>query len=307
MAYSPRVTSSDEEYDDFSSDEEEELSGPIKEVNDETVVAILAMILNVLCAEHTEAAMVANGASLARSEDAKFAARALSEAAIAASEASSTASLEAVANPTPERLSAAATAAVTSKSASDLAKAANARARMPVIMIPVCAASLPSWDQRISVFFSVAIPAVDTTLYMRRLVRYCKLSPTVVVVALVLLHRARLADGRLAVSGWNVHRLMLTALMVAAKSVEERTFCTAHFARVGGVGSTSELVRLEWVFLDLLEWRCQVNARVLGVAQVRMLRRYHECIERGLPGARMAAESAAAMEDESSTGEEESN
>lgn len=292
---------SDEE-EEFTS--EEEVRGPITEMNDETVVPILSMILNVLCAEHTEAARVANGAALARSEDAKRTARSLSEAAIAAGEVSTAASLEAVASPTTERLAAAASAAVASKSASDLAKAANARARQPVVQIPVCAGSLPTWDQPISVFFSVAIPAVDTTLYMRRLVRYCKLSPTVVMVALVLLHRAREADGRLAVSGWNVHRLMLTALMVACKSVEERTFPTAHFARVGGVGSTQELVRLEWVFLELLEWRCQVNGRVLALAQARLLQRYHECVERGLQGAQLAAESAAALADESSSGEE---
>lgn len=286
-------------------EEEEELTGPIKEVNDETVVPVLAMILNVLCAEHTDAAKVANGAALARAEDAKTSSRVLSEAAIAASEASTSASLEAVANPTTGRLSAAAAAAVAARTASHLAKVAIKRARAPVVMIPTCTTSLPTWDQRVSIFFSVAIPAVDTTLYMRRLVRLCRLSPTVVVVALVLLHRARQADGRLAVSGWNVHRLMLTALMVASKSVEERTYGTAHFARIGGVGSTAELVRLEWVFLELLDWRCQVNARVLGVAQSRLIKRYHECIERGLPGAQLAAESAAAMEEEeSSTGEE---
>lgn len=269
----------------------------VEVLNEESLVPVLSMVLNTLCAEHTAAATVANAAARARSEDAKDTARALSDAAIAASDVASTAALNAVTSPMPERLSIAANAAVASKRASDLAKAANARARAPVVLIPVDGSTLPTWEQRISVFFSVAIPAVDTTLYMRRLVKYCRLSPTVVIVALVLLHRAREADGRLAVSGWNVHRLMLTALMVSCKSVEERTYGTAHFARVGGVGSVAELVRLEGVFLKLLNWRVQVNGKVLGVAEERLLERYHECIERGLSGTAAAAAVVAAREE----------
>lgn len=306
VAYAPRVLSTEEENNEMSTTEEEEevyQTGPIREVNDRTVVPILAMILNVLCAQHTEAASVANGAAMARTEGIKATSRSLSEAAIAAAESSSAAFLDAVAHPTTDRLSAAAATAVTARSATHLAKVANKRARAPPVLIPVSATSLPSWDQRVSIFFSVAIPAVDLTLYMRRLVGLCKLSPTVVVVALVLLHRAREADGRLALSGWNVHRLMLTALLVASKTVEERSYCTSYFARIGGVGSAMELVRLEWVFLELLEWRCQVNERVLAVAQTRMLQRYHECIERDLPGARLAMETAAEIAAEHSSGE----
>ncbi|KAK1858303.1 hypothetical protein I4F81_000912 [Pyropia yezoensis] len=134
----------------------------------------------------------------------------------------------------------------------------------------------PLGDQPVAVFFSVAIPPLDTRRFVRRLMRHCQLSPTVVVVAFVLLERARAADQRLALSGWNMHRLLLAALTVSCKSVERRNDESGDFALVGGLESGAEMVRLERVFLGILNWRVQVNQQALDVAEDRLLERFDE-------------------------------
>jgi len=81
----------------------------------------------------------------------------------------------------------------------------------------------------------------------------------VAIAAVALLERARGVDGRLALHALNVHRLVTTAVVVAAKVVDERSYPMAHFARVGGFGGVDELVRCERVLLEVLGWRLVVT------------------------------------------------
>jgi len=131
-------------------------------------------------------------------------------------------------------------------------------------------ANLPGWQEDISAFFSVSIPQLPTAAYVDRLVTYCKCSPTVLTVALVLLNRCAAADSRLAVSGYNLHRLLVTAVMLASKSVEDRTFTNAHFAVIGGVEGTAEMAKLERLMLHALQWRVQVDVGTISVYRARL-------------------------------------
>ncbi|KAE8681588.1 Cyclin-U4-1 [Hibiscus syriacus] len=56
----------------------------------------------------------------------------------------------------------------------------------------------------------------------------------------------------------NVHRLLLTSVMVAAKFIDDLYFNNAYYAHVGGV-STAELNKLEMEFLFSLDFRLQVS------------------------------------------------
>jgi hypothetical protein len=56
----------------------------------------------------------------------------------------------------------------------------------------------------------------------------------------------------------NVHRLVLTGVMLSAKFLDDRYFNNAFYAKVGGV-STPELNRLEMEMLTLLDFRLLVT------------------------------------------------
>merc|ERR1719436_676415 len=60
------------------------------------------------------------------------------------------------------------------------------------------------------------------------------------------------------VTAYNVHRLLLTSVVVAVKFHDDVYFANAYYAQVGGV-SNHELNNLEASFLKLINWRLHVT------------------------------------------------
>lgn len=133
---------------------------------------------------------------------------------------------------------------------------------------------LPTYAEDISVFFSVSPPSVGTAAYIAHVLTHARGSPGVAIAAVALLDRAAAADARLALHPLNVHRLVTTAVVVAAKVVDERTYPLAHFARVGGFGGVAELARCERVLLETLRWRLVVTRREYEAVVGRVVASY---------------------------------
>ncbi|KAI9099134.1 hypothetical protein K1719_024901 [Acacia pycnantha] len=60
---------------------------------------------------------------------------------------------------------------------------------------------------------------------------------------------------------FNVHRLLITTVMVAAKFVDDGCYSNGHYARVGGV-STAEMNRMELELLFSLDFRLFVTTEL---------------------------------------------
>lgn len=94
---------------------------------------------------------------------------------------------------------------------------------------------------------------------------------------LAMLYLARLADRWpvFALSELNVHRLVCTAVVLAAKWVEDEAYSNAHYARVAGVRSVEEMSRMEAHMLACLDFRlhvdreyyCELERNVLFIAE----------------------------------------
>lgn len=110
-----------------------------------------------------------------------------------------------------------------------------------------------------SVFFSVSRPEIPTRDYIRRLVTYMQCSPAAFVVMLVYLDRIGRKTFRLQVTPFNMHRLLVTALTLACKTLDDRCFSNVHYAKVGGIPTFQEMNRLEVQFLKYLDYRLHVN------------------------------------------------
>lgn len=110
-------------------------------------------------------------------------------------------------------------------------------------------------------FYGVRAPNISIPKYLERLYKYTDCSPSCFVVGYVYIDRLVHRHPDSLVISLNVHRLLVTSVMVASKMLDDEHYNNAFFARVGGV-SNAELNRLELELLSLLDFGVAVSSRV---------------------------------------------
>ncbi|CAM8966023.1 unnamed protein product [Rhodiola kirilowii] len=100
-------------------------------------------------------------------------------------------------------------------------------------------------------------PDVGIQQYIERIYTYSSCSPSCFVIAHIYIDRL-LQRQNMHMTSLNVHRLLITAVMAAAKFMDDAFFNNAYYARVGGV-SSKELNKLEMTFLFGIDFRLQVT------------------------------------------------
>ncbi|KAH6795985.1 hypothetical protein C2S51_036971 [Perilla frutescens var. frutescens] len=117
------------------------------------------------------------------------------------------------------------------------------------------------FGKSLTAFHGVRAPAITLDKYVERIYKYTSCSPSCFVVAFVYIDRLvhRYPDSL--VVSLNVHRLLVTSVMVASKVLDDAHYNNAFYARVGGV-SNVELNKLEIELLFLLDFGVSVSSRV---------------------------------------------
>ncbi|GMI88787.1 hypothetical protein like AT3G05327 [Hibiscus trionum] len=114
----------------------------------------------------------------------------------------------------------------------------------------------------ITPFHGTKQPSLDVRQYVERIFRYCKCSNSCFVVAIIYIDRfLQRIDAYL--TSLNVHRLLITTVLVAAKFMDDQCYNNAYYAKVGGV-STEELNRLEMKLLFDLDFQLHVTTEVFN-------------------------------------------
>ncbi|KAF8099715.1 hypothetical protein N665_0238s0043 [Sinapis alba] len=103
-------------------------------------------------------------------------------------------------------------------------------------------------SQRVSVFHGLSRPSITIQCYLERIFKYANCSPSCFVVAYVYLDRFTHRQPSLPINSFNVHRLLITSVMVSAKFLDDRYHNNAYYAKVGGI-SRKEMNLLELDFL----------------------------------------------------------
>ncbi|MCJ1299010.1 hypothetical protein MMC08_001801 [Hypocenomyce scalaris] len=111
-------------------------------------------------------------------------------------------------------------------------------------------------------FYSKKPPPIPLEEYLLRVHRYCPMSTAVYLATSLYIHKLAVIERIIPVTGRNVHRLLLAALRVAMKALEDLSYPHRRFAKVGGV-SESELGRLEVSFCFLTNFELKVNKEML--------------------------------------------
>ncbi|GLJ31987.1 hypothetical protein SUGI_0643970 [Cryptomeria japonica] len=112
------------------------------------------------------------------------------------------------------------------------------------------------------VFDGFEVPDMSIERYLGRIFRYVNCSPSVFVVAYAYIDRLIQMHPNFRITCLNVHRLLITSVMVASKFVEDINYPNSYYARVAGVISTEEMNKLEIEFLFLMGFKFHVTVNV---------------------------------------------
>ncbi|XP_010524404.1 PREDICTED: cyclin-U2-2 [Tarenaya hassleriana] len=118
-----------------------------------------------------------------------------------------------------------------------------------------------SRDGKTRVFDCREVPDMTIQSYLERIFRYTKAGPSVYVVAYVYIDRFCQTNPGFRISPRNVHRLLITTIMVSSKYVEDMNYRNSYMAKVGGL-ETEDLNRMEVEFLFLMGFKLHVNVSV---------------------------------------------
>lgn len=75
--------------------------------------------------------------------------------------------------------------------------------------------------QKISAFHGLTRPTISIQCYLERIFKYANCSPSCYVVAYVYLDRFTQQQPALSINSFNVHRLLITSVMIAAKFMDD--------------------------------------------------------------------------------------
>ncbi|XP_039018078.1 cyclin-U1-1-like [Hibiscus syriacus] len=110
-------------------------------------------------------------------------------------------------------------------------------------------------------FHGVRAPNISIPKYLERIYKYTDCSPSCFVVAYVYIDRLLHKAPDSLIVFMNVHRLLVTSIMVASKMNDDSHYNNAFYARVGGLRN-AEVNRLELELLFLLDFGVTVSSPV---------------------------------------------
>lgn len=105
-------------------------------------------------------------------------------------------------------------------------------------------------------------PPVTVTEYLDRINQYCGLSTAVYLTTSLYLYRLVHTAEILELNELNVHRILIAALRVSCKTIEDLNHKQTFVAKIGGVDN-KDLLSLEISFLFLLKFQCQSSEGLL--------------------------------------------
>mmetsp|Transcript_23812 Transcript_23812/g.71612 ORF Transcript_23812/g.71612 Transcript_23812/m.71612 type:complete len:150 (+) Transcript_23812:381-830(+) len=110
---------------------------------------------------------------------------------------------------------------------------------------------------KLTKFHALKPPKISIEAYLERIETYADCSPSCFVVSLIYIDR--LCQGSLmSLSALNIHRVLITAICVASKFLDDSYYSNGFYSQLGGI-SLEELNNLEVEFLYGLNFMLYVS------------------------------------------------
>ncbi|OZJ05358.1 hypothetical protein BZG36_01533 [Bifiguratus adelaidae] len=107
-------------------------------------------------------------------------------------------------------------------------------------------------------FHARSVPTISIQAYLTRILKYCPCNNEVFLSLLVYFNRMTERNGSFVVDSYNVHRLIISGVMVSAKFFSDVFFTNSRYAKVGGL-PVGELNTLEVEFLALNDFSLYIS------------------------------------------------
>lgn len=120
-------------------------------------------------------------------------------------------------------------------------------------------AHVPNGDN-VTKFHALKAPAISIEQYLERIHKYASCSTECFILALIYIDRL-IQRNNFILSELNVHRVCVTAILLAAKFFDDAYYNNAYYAKVGGV-LVSEMNGLEVEFLFRINFSLHVTPEV---------------------------------------------
>jgi len=123
---------------------------------------------------------------------------------------------------------------------------------------------------RMSKFHALRPPPISIQDYLDRIAKYSCCSEECFVLALIYIDRLIQCNPDFLVNSLNVHRIIITSVMLAAKFFDDHYYNNAYYGKVGGV-SNSEVNSLEIEFLFMVNFNLFVATEEYNVYNQRLM------------------------------------
>ncbi|KAI9027520.1 cyclin-domain-containing protein [Phycomyces nitens] len=107
-------------------------------------------------------------------------------------------------------------------------------------------------------FHSRAVPNINIRAYLLRILKFTPFTNEVFLSLLIYFDRISRIENNFTVSSLNIHRLLITSIVVASKFTSDVFYPNARYAKVGGL-PLGELNQLELEFLFLCNFELLVR------------------------------------------------
>jgi len=119
-------------------------------------------------------------------------------------------------------------------------------------------------------FHALRPPQITIKFYLKRIAKHSSCSEECFVLALIYIDRLINTNSNFLVNSLNVHRIIITSVMVGAKFFDDQYFNNTHFAKVGGI-SVKEMNLLEIEFLFMINLHLFVETDVYKAYNERLM------------------------------------
>jgi len=114
--------------------------------------------------------------------------------------------------------------------------------------------------EQITKFHALKTPSITILQYLERIHKYASCSTECFILSLIYIDRI-IQRNKFVLTELNVHRVVITAVLVAAKFFDDAYYNNAYYAKVGGV-HVSELNGLEVEFLFRISFSLHVASEI---------------------------------------------
>mmetsp|Transcript_25820 Transcript_25820/g.40037 ORF Transcript_25820/g.40037 Transcript_25820/m.40037 type:complete len:243 (-) Transcript_25820:115-843(-) len=109
---------------------------------------------------------------------------------------------------------------------------------------------------QVTKFHALKPPQITILAYLERIFKYASCSSECFILALIYIDRL-ISKNNFVLTELNVHRVLITAVMLAAKFFDDAYYNNAYYAKVGGIVVTElNLLEVEFLFRIQFELHC---------------------------------------------------